>query len=65
MRTECNAGQAPKQGISARVLRENYEWLKAAAATQERSANWLLDKLLTEAREADEARQEANNADKH
>lgn len=56
MQTQGNTGQAEKQGISARILRENYEWLKRAAAAQERSANWLLDKLLTEAREADDGR---------
>lgn len=49
------AKNAPKQSISGRILRENYEWLKKAAAARERSANWLLDKLLTDAREADDA----------
>lgn len=63
MRTEGNADQPPKQGISARILRENHEWLKKTAAAQERSANWLLDKLLTEAREADERGD--GNAHKH
>lgn len=63
MRTDSNAGQGQKQGISARILRENHEWLKKAAAAQDRSANWLLDKLLTEAREADE--QGAEDAQKH
>lgn len=42
-----------KQAISARILPSNYEWLKAKAAKQERSANWLLDKLITDARLAD------------
>lgn len=64
MRTEGNAGQAPKQGISARILRENHEWLKKAAAAQDRSANWMLDKLLTEAREADEKMKGAEDAQK-
>lgn len=39
-----------KQAISARIHPANYQWLKRAAEQQERSANWLLDKLLTEAR---------------
>ena len=45
--------RAVKQAISARIDVENYHWLKAAAAQQERSANWLLDKLVREVRLAD------------
>lgn len=54
---------AAKVAISARIQPANHEWLKAVAAQQERSANWLLDKILTEAREAYE--KGADNADKH
>lgn len=54
-----------KVAISGRIHPDNYEWLKAAGARAERSMNYILDKTLTEAREADEARQEADNAGKH
>lgn len=54
-----SAEKVAKVGISGRITPQNYEWLKAAAAGQERSANWLLDKVLTEARLTDEAKKEA------
>lgn len=41
-----------KTAISARIHPDNYRWLREQAAKQERSANWLLDKMLTEARQA-------------
>ncbi|MCR4158832.1 hypothetical protein NUK34_08200 [Kerstersia gyiorum] len=53
-----STGKVAKVGISGRIAPQNYEWLKAAAARQERSANWLLDKVLTEARLTDEAKRE-------
>lgn len=54
-------GKVEKVGISGRIHPDNREWLKVKAAEQERSANWLLDKLITEAREADTPKQGGQN----
>lgn len=54
-----------KQGISARILPENHDWLKRKARATERSVNWFLDNLVTEARKADEQMVGADNANKH
>lgn len=35
---------------SARLSPENIEWLKEQGEAQERSANWVLNTLITEAR---------------
>lgn len=54
-----------RKQFGARLLPENHAWLVAQAAQQERSINWVLDKLLTEAREADEKVKGDDNAHKH
>lgn len=56
--------KAIKQGISARIDPANHRWLKAEAARLDRSANWVLDKLLTEAREAAETNKSSSH-EKH
>lgn len=48
--------------VSYRLLPENYRWLKSAAAQQDRSANWLVDRLVSQAREADQAKENAPEA---
>lgn len=58
MKTEKSA----KVATSNRIHPDNYIWLKEKAAKMERSANWLLDKVITEARMADENSQEDDNA---
>lgn len=45
--------------VSYRLLPENYRWLKLAAAQQDRSVNWLVDRLVSQAREADQAKENA------
>lgn len=57
--------RASKVGVSGRISPENHEWLKAAAARQERSANWLLDKVLTDARLAEKTNQEPRDVAPH
>lgn len=49
--------QIQRQVITARLGWENYRWLKSEAQRQERSTTWMLDKLVTEARRLQEARQ--------
>lgn len=46
--------KATKVSISNRIHPDNYFWLKKESAKIERSFNWLLDKIITEARLADE-----------
>lgn len=50
-------------GFTTRLTPDNHKWLEGRAKLEERSMTYILDKTLTEAREADEARQEADNAD--
>lgn len=55
-----------KVAVSNRIHPDNYAWLKEKAAKLERSANWLLDKVITEARCADEqAGREQQHANTH
>jgi hypothetical protein len=50
-----------KVAISSRIHPDNYAWLKKKSAKLERSANWLLDKLISDARTADGALLKAEN----
>lgn len=54
-----------RKQFGARLLPENHAWLVGQAKQQDRSINWVLDKLLTEAREADEQRKGADSEQKH
>jgi uncharacterized protein (DUF1778 family) len=38
--------------IQVRTSKENRDWLKRAAEAQERSVNWLINKMFNEARTA-------------
>jgi uncharacterized protein (DUF1778 family) len=49
---------APVQ-IQIRTSAANKDWLKRAADAQERSVNWLIHKMFTDARLAEEAKQSA------
>ena len=42
--------------IQVRTSEENREWLKAKAQDQDRSVNWIINKILDEAREAEKAK---------
>lgn len=42
--------------IQVRTSVENKDWLKQEADAQERSVNWLINKMFTDARLAAEAR---------
>lgn len=50
-----------KVPFQARLHPANHAWLKAQAVEQERSANWILDKMLSEARLADATERERQN----
>lgn len=54
-----NGKKVERQALQARLIVENHEWLKQEASRLERSANWLLNRIVTEAREA---AQEKNRA---
>jgi uncharacterized protein (DUF1778 family) len=45
--------------IQIRTSAENKDWLKRAADAQERSVNWLIHKMFTDARLAEQAKQNA------
>jgi len=45
--------------IQVRTSVENREWLRQAADAQERSVNWFIHKMLTDARLAAEAQANA------
>lgn len=51
--------------FTTRLAPENHSWLELRSKEEDRSMTWVLDKTLTEAREADEKAQGADNADKH
>ena len=42
--------------VQVRTSKANCEWLKAKAREQDRSVNWIVNKLLEEAREADQTK---------
>ncbi|MEN2672550.1 hypothetical protein [Herbaspirillum huttiense] len=44
--------------IQVRTSKENHLWLKKKAAEMERSANWIADKILSDARMRDLAERE-------
>lgn len=54
-----------KVAVSNRIHPDNYAWLKEKSVKLERSANWLLDKLITEARLADDANKVVENERQH
>lgn len=41
----------PVVQIQVRTSEENRDWLKAKAIDQDRSVNWIINKILDEARE--------------
>lgn len=43
-----------EMAVQVRVPLETYQWLKGRAEGQERSLNWTLGRLISEARERDE-----------
>lgn len=45
--------------IQVRTSLENKDWLKQEADSQERSVNWLINKMFTEARLMAEAKKSA------
>lgn len=46
----------PLVQILVRTSEENRDWLKAKAIGQDRSVNWILNKLLDDARQGEEAK---------
>lgn len=40
------------QSFQARLSSENHEWLRQSGNEQERSINWMLNKVVTDARMA-------------
>lgn len=48
--------------FATRLTKENHEFIKLEAIRQERSANWILDKLVTQAREVEQEKKNASQA---
>lgn len=49
------SAQAGEQ-LKVRLQTQVHEWIKAQAKEQDRSMNWLVNKLLAQAKESQEAR---------
>ena len=47
--------------IQVRTSEENRTWLKEISAKEERSVNWTINKIVTEARMAAQAQQNAQH----
>lgn len=53
-----------KVSISGRIDPNNYEWLKRVGERTERSMNYILNRTLTQARQADNKRSGGGNESK-
>lgn len=52
------AMKEPTQSVYMRIKQSNHDWLKNSAAAQDRSVTWIVNKLIEQVKQT----QEASNA---